>query len=38
LRSCKNLEQASIFGNPKLFHFHATWLNSLFAGENGGQP
>lgn len=30
LRSCKNIEQLSIFGSPKLHAFHAAWIDQLF--------
>lgn len=30
LRSCKNIEQVSIFGHPGLYEFHAGWLEELF--------
>lgn len=30
LRSCKNIEQASAFGDPALYEFHCEWVNELF--------
>jgi hypothetical protein len=30
LRSCKNIEQASIFGDPGLYAFHRGWIDGLF--------
>lgn len=39
LRSCKNIEQASLFGGSELYDFHRTWIDELFhaktASENG---
>lgn len=32
LRSCKNIEQISIFGHPGLYEFHAGWIDGLFNG------
>jgi hypothetical protein len=31
LRSCKNIEQLSIFGQPNVYTFHAGWKDGLFA-------
>lgn len=31
LRSCKNIEQASAFGDPMLYDFHSEWISELFA-------
>jgi hypothetical protein len=31
LRSCKNIEQLSVFGDPGLFEFHTKWMEGLFA-------
>jgi hypothetical protein len=31
LRSCKNIEQLSLFGHPDIYHFHAGWMDGLFA-------
>jgi hypothetical protein len=31
LRSCKNIEQATLFGSPDLYAFHLAWIDSLFA-------
>jgi hypothetical protein len=31
LRSCKNIEQASLFGCPALYDFHRAWIDELFA-------
>jgi hypothetical protein len=30
LRSCKNIEQLSIFGSPDLYAFHTGWMDELF--------
>lgn len=30
LRSCKNIEQASIFGGAELYDFHRAWIDELF--------
>lgn len=30
LRSCKNIEQVVIGGDPQLYKFHTTWIDSLF--------
>jgi len=30
LRSCKNIEQMTIFGHPNLYEFHTGWINDLF--------
>lgn len=30
LRSCKNIEQVSVFGDPQLYQFHADWIGELF--------
>lgn len=32
LRSCKNIEQLTIFGSPALWEFHRGWIDELFAG------
>jgi hypothetical protein len=29
LRSCKNIEQMSLFGDPGLYQFHTSWIESL---------
>lgn len=35
LRSCKNLEQLTVFGSPEVHAFHAGWIDELFThGEN----
>ena len=33
LRSCRNIEQATLFGCPRLFNFHTSWIDDLFAKE-----
>jgi hypothetical protein len=30
LRSCKNIEQVSVIGDPQLYDFHRTWIDELF--------
>ena len=30
LRSCKNIEQLSVFGDPGLYAFHAGWMEEMF--------
>lgn len=30
LRSCKNIEQVSVYGLPDLYRFHAGWMEPLF--------
>lgn len=30
LRSCKNLEQLTVFGDPAVHAFHAAWIDELF--------
>jgi hypothetical protein len=30
LRSCKNIEQMTVFGHPAVYEFHAGWMNTLF--------
>jgi hypothetical protein len=31
LRSCKNIEQMSIFGHPDIYRFHTGWMDGLFS-------
>jgi hypothetical protein len=35
-RSCKNIEQACIIGDPAVYAFHRDWIDELFALENNG--
>src|SRR5207253_10013161 len=35
LRSSRNLEQATMFGNQGLYNFHAQWINDLVAASKG---
>jgi hypothetical protein len=35
LRSCKNIEQASIFADAELYQFHRDWIDQLFAEAAG---
>jgi hypothetical protein len=35
LRSCKNIEQATLFAGDDLYHFHRTWIDSLFLAARG---
>ena len=37
LRSCKNIEQVSIFGGRDVYDFHRTWIDDLFSAANHGQ-
>lgn len=30
LRSCKNIEQATVIGDPRLYNFHRQWIDDLF--------
>jgi hypothetical protein len=30
LRSCKNIEQMTLFGHPDVFDFHTAWMRDLF--------
>lgn len=30
LRSCKNIEQVTVYGCPELYRFHVAWIESLF--------
>jgi hypothetical protein len=32
LRSCKNIEQMTFFGHPRIYAFHTRWIDSLFTG------
>jgi hypothetical protein len=31
LRSCKNIEQMTLIGSPRVYRFHARWIDELFA-------
>ena len=30
LRSCKNIEQMTVYGSPDLYRFHVNWMETLF--------
>ena len=34
LRSCKNIEQATIHGDPALYAFHRGWIDDLFGSQH----
>ena len=37
LRSCKNIEQMTIFGHPEVYQFHVGWMNGLYAAPMTGD-
>ncbi|MCL2646032.1 MAG: hypothetical protein FWD61_03385 [Phycisphaerales bacterium] len=38
LRSCKNIEQMSIFGQPHLYDFHTRWIDELAGNWKSQKP
>lgn len=37
LRSCKNIEQLTVYGDPELYRFHAGWIGDLFERPHGNR-
>lgn len=38
LRSCKNIEQATVYGHPDLYAFHHAWIEGLFHARQKANP